>query len=244
MTQENKSALWQTLKAAGVEISKPYRQCSEEELEHAVAYLRQEQAKTSMAGVVPAPERGDRGPIDRFAHVPVMPADPNEMAGEMLNTHTELTPIRKDEDGRVWFQNEVRKPAYAKPRGRRVLTVQEHDTKQVTVPSGQFTESFEVPDRDSPLRPTTIKITLPSYQVGIYQDPRFPQFKTICYGGNEGFDFEDVQRFYGGPELVPSDVQRKYVENVLCYDQRTVIRAIEAEYRQSQLNPTNQGALQ
>ena len=76
-----------------------------------------------------------------------------------------------------------------------------------------------------------MKITLPSYQVGIYRDPRFP-FKVYTYGGVNGFDLFGVQEFYGGPELVPASIKRMYVSNVLCYDVRTTIQAIEAEARQ------------
>jgi hypothetical protein len=36
--------------------------------------------------------------------------------------------------------------------------------------------------------------------------------------------------------MVPPEVKRMYVENVLCYDIRSVVRAINAEYRQQQLS--------
>jgi hypothetical protein len=68
----------------------------------------------------------------------------------------------------------------------------------------------------------------------VYKDPRFP-FKVVCYNGNEGFDLDEVQAFYGGAELVPPAIKRKYVENVLCYDIRTAVRAINEEFRQQQL---------
>ena len=45
-----------------------------------------------------------------------------------------------------------------------------------------------------------------------------------------------VQEFYGGAEMVPADIKRIYVSHMLCYDIRTVIRAIESEYRREQLN--------
>jgi hypothetical protein len=75
---------------------------------------------------------------------------------------------------------------------------------------------------------------VPSYQVGIYKDRRFP-FKIHTYNGVQGFDFEEVARYYGGTELVPPVIKRMYVENVLCYDIRTVVRAIQEEFRQQQL---------
>jgi hypothetical protein len=34
---------------------------------------------------------------------------------------------------------------------------------------------------------------------------------------------------------VPTEVKRMYVENVLCYDIRTTVRAIQTEFRQLQL---------
>lgn len=165
--------------------------------------------------------------------LPVRGADPNEVAGARLNTKHEDEPIRVDEQGRIWFQEEVRKPAYPKPRGRRVLDYMDTGVKVAQARSGEYIESFEVPG-DRVERPAQVKITLPSYQVGTYKDPRLP-FKIHTYNGVEGFDLEEVEEFYGGPELVPDDVKRMYVQNVLCYDIRLTIRAIQTEYRQQQL---------
>jgi hypothetical protein len=94
-------------------------------------------------------------------------------------------------------------------------------------------ETFEV-SGTAARRPSEVKITLPSYQVGIYKDRRFP-FKIHVYNGNQGFDLFEVQNYYGGAELVPTEVKRMYVENVLCYDIRTTVRAIQTEFRQLQL---------
>lgn len=159
--------------------------------------------------------------------------DPNEMPSQRLNTQGEDEIIRIDEQGRQWLQEEVRKPAYPKPRGRRVLTYMETGTQTQTVKNGEYVESFEVAGVGAG-RPAEVKITLPSYQVGVYKDPRFP-FKIHCYDGREGFDLMQVEEFYGGPELVPPMVKRVYIENVLCYDIRTVIRAINEEHRHLQL---------
>ena len=160
-------------------------------------------------------------------------ADPNEMPGQRLNTKPEDEPIRIDEQGRLWYQEEVRKPAYPKPRGRRVLKYMDTGVKTETVQNGEYVETFEVAGIGE-ARPAEVKITLPSYQVGIYKDPRFP-FKIHCYGDREGFDFFEINDYYGGAELVPDAVKRVYIENELCYDIRSVIRAIENEYRQLQL---------
>lgn len=165
---------------------------------------------------------------------PLRLPDPNEMPSQRLNTKTDDEVIRVDEQGRQWLQEEVRKPAYPKPRGRRVLKYLETGTKVETIQSGEYVESFEVAGEEAG-RPAEVKITLPSYQVGTYRDPRFP-FKVHCYDGREGFDLADVELFYGGPELIPATVKRVYVENVLCYDIRSVIRTITAEHRQLQLS--------
>ena len=165
---------------------------------------------------------------------PVAERDPNEMAGQRLNTKDELEPIRTDpETGFIWFQEEVLKPGFAKPRGRRVLRTQDSAAKKVTVQSGEYTETFEVAG-DGPRQATEVKITLPSYQTGIYLDPRYP-FKIHTYNGVKGFDFFEVGNYYGGIDLVPPGIKRMYVENVLCWDIRTTILAINQEYRQLQL---------
>ena len=167
------------------------------------------------------------------ANIPVRGMDPNEMPGQRLNTQPEDEPIRIDELGRAWFQEEVRKPSYPKPRGRRVLKYMERGVKVDTVQNGEYVETFEVAGTGTP-HPAEVKITLPSYQVGIYKDPRFP-FRIHCYNDREGFNFFEVAEFYGGVELVPEACKRVYVENDLCYDIRSVVRAIQAEHRQLQL---------
>jgi hypothetical protein len=165
--------------------------------------------------------------------IPVRAQDPEEMPGQRLNTQPEDEPIRIDDLGRAWYQEEVRKPPYPKPRGRRVLKYMESGVKVETVQNGEYVETFEVAGEGSP-HPAEVKITLPSYQVGIYRDPRFP-FKIHCYSDREGFDLFQVQEFYGGAELVPAECKRVYVENDLCYDIRSVVRAIQNEHRQLQL---------
>lgn len=159
--------------------------------------------------------------------------DPNELPGQRTNTKPLDEPIRTDEHGRIWYQEEVLKPSYPKPRGRRVLRYQETGVEQVTVQDGAYTETFEVAGT-GPSHAAEVKITLPSYQVGIFKDPRFP-FKVHTYNGTEGFDLFEVEEFFGGAELVPATVKRTYVENHLCYDIRSVVRTIEAEHRQLQL---------
>ena len=166
-----------------------------------------------------------------------LPARPEigEMAGERQNTKGAEEILFTDEEGKAWIQKEVRKPAFPKPRGRRVLRYQDPGVVQKTVKEGDYTETFEIAGDPRNAQPAEIKTTLPSYQVGIYRDPRYP-FKVITYNGREGFNYIEVEEYYGGAELVPPICKRVYVENVLCYDMRSVIRAINEEFRQLSLS--------
>lgn len=165
--------------------------------------------------------------------VPVRDRDTTELPGQNLSK-PEDEPLRVDPStGRLVYQEEVMKPATPRPRGRRVLTTNDPGTKIEQIQDGRFTESFEVAG-DRTGTQTQIKITLPSYQVGMVRDRRFP-FKIYTYGSKEGFDLFEVQEYFGGPEMVPDSCKRTYVENVLVYDIRSVIRTIQQEFRQLQL---------
>jgi hypothetical protein len=214
MTQSQKSQLYGLLKEAGG-VTKHYREYSVPELTALLTDLNIDIESSLKATDVAAQP------------------DPNEMPGQRLNTQNPDDPIRIDERGRAWFQEEVRKPAYPKPRGRRVLKYLDTGVVTETVRNGEYVETFEVAGKGSG-KPAEVKITLPSYQVGIYKDPRFP-FKIHCYDGREGFDLFEVQDYYGGSEMVPPQCKRVYIENDLCYDIRTVVRAIQDEHRQLQL---------
>lgn len=190
-----------------------------------------------------AVETGEPAPTAFFGFgeevPPVAPPAPvrpelGEMAGERQNTKDAEEILFVDDEGRAWLQKEVLKPAFPKPRGRRVLRYQDSGVVQQTVKEGEYTETFEVAGDPRNATPAEIKITLPSYQVGIYRDPRYP-FKVVTYNGKSAFDRLEVEQFYGGPELVPAICKRAYVENVLCYDMRSVVRAINEEYRQMRL---------
>lgn len=257
MSQSEKSDLFKKLKAAGVEFSKHYREYTTEQLADAASKLAESDPDlASRVGLInePPPAQAhlqpppiEEDPIDpeaaaffgqqappsnprmpEPAAAPVAQADPDELPGQRLNTAPELEPIRTDELGRVWYQEEVRKPSGAQPRGRRVLSYVDRGTRTETVKDGEYVETFEVSGVGAP-RSMQVKITLPSYQVGIYKDPRFP-FKVHVYNENQGFDLFEVQDYYGGRELVPETIKRTYVENVLCYDIRTTVRAIQTEY--------------
>ena len=242
MSQTDKGRYYQALKAAGVPFEKHYREYTTEGLREAWLKLNDgvdlEPAPPPPPRITqdePQPDPSffgfDPPAPERTQNIEVRHADPDEMAGQRQNSQPEDEPIRIDpETGRAWFQEEILKPAYPKPRGRRVLTYLETGTKQQRVQAGQYVETFEVAG-DGPPRTAEVKITLPSYQVGVYKDPRFP-FKVHTYNGLEGFDLYEVRDYYGGGELVPAECKLVYVENVLCYDIRSVIRTIETEYRQ------------
>lgn len=232
MSQSDKAAFYRALKDAGVTFDKHYRDYNTEELQQAYLRLieeRPELAASPAEQPAPAPAPAAQPTLPPL-RAPRTGPNPDEMPGQRLNTKDEDEPIRVDEDGLIWFQEEVRKPGYAKPRGRRVLKYLESGVKTETVQNGDYVETFEVAGSGAKI-PAEVKITLPSYQVGIYRDPRMP-FKIHLYNEVRGFDFFEVNEFYGGPELVPASVKRIYVENVLCYDIRTTVQAIQAEYRQ------------
>lgn len=233
MSQSDKSVYYNAVKDAAPElIKKHYRDYTTDELKTAYERLRDAGEAPDIEQPAPPTARTAAQPP---AVAPVRHRDPNEMAGQRLNTKDELTPLRTDpETGFIWYQEEVRKPAAPKPRGRRVLKYDDPGVKKVQVVNGEYTEEIEVGgDRTVP---SEAKITLPSYQVGIYVDPRFPRFKVHTYNGQSGFNLFDVQNYYGGAELVPAECKRIYVSNDLCYDIRSVVRAIQAEFRQLQLS--------
>ena len=184
----------------------------------------------------PAAEYSSTGPLPQPEQPKVKPTpqglDPMKHAGVTLNTHTPDEVIRVDEAGNQWYQNEVNKPGYAKPRGRRIYRDVETGTQEQTIKTKDgYTETFEIPGDPAHTRPLEVKITLPSYQTGIFKAPGMP-FKIHIYQGNRGFDWDDVNRYYGGPDLVPDTIKRVYVSSDLCYDMQSTIRAINDEYRE------------
>lgn len=235
MSQSDKAVLYNKLKDAGVEFDKHYRDYTESDLQAAADRLFAERVEEPAAEEVPPSSffgLEKSGTAD-VAPPPPAPAAPKEMAGQRLNTDDPDTVIRVDDAGREWLQEEILKPASPRPRARRVLTYVETGVEEKQIKVGDYIETFEVAG-EGPGRTAEVKVTLPSYQVGIFRDPRFP-FKVHTYNGQQGFDLFEVQEYYNGAELVPSEIKRIYVENVLCYDIRTTVRAIETEYRQLQL---------
>lgn len=192
-------------------------------------------AQSAPQGRPPHTEWGKYSP-KRLAELLGVPLsdNPERRAGLTMYSHGEEDPVRVDTTGRVWFKDEVIKPAIPMPRMRRKLrimgaTAERQETRR---PNGALDESFEVAGKEQ--REMEVKITLPSFQVGIYRDPRLP-FKVHQYNGQRGFDRMDVVRYYGGNDLVPSEIGTKYVGGDLCYDIKQTRDAIDRELRQIQL---------
>lgn len=225
MSQAEKGALWQELKSRGVEFPLHYREYSQTHLE---AELDRLNGDAPPPFSTPGPRPEPPAPAPQAPRVLPL-REPDTVAGLRLNTHDEDEPLRTDEQGLIWYQDEVRKAAFPKPRGRRVLDYIDPGVRTETAQTGNgYTETFEMPGDQA--RPAQVKITLPTHQVGIYKDPNMP-FKIHVYNDNRGFDFFEVRDFYGGGDLVPEDIKTVYVGQSLCYDIRTTRRAIEAEYR-------------
>ena len=226
MSQSEKSELYQELRAADVQFDRHYREYSTEDFRAMVTRLHEQPGyqKSPVSDPPPEPER----------LIPPIAARPEgALPAEHAYRQGEDTPLRTDEQGRIWFREEVRKPATPAPRARRVLKYIDPGTTTKTIVNGRYIESFE--EAGNQITQGEVRITMPSYQVGVYKDPRFP-FKVHVYNDTTGFDLFDVQDFYGGSDLVPTECKRLYIGTDLCYDIRTVIRAIESEYRREQLN--------
>ena len=169
--------------------------------------------------------------------------DLDKFAGITQNTHGPNDIVKIDEHGNQWLQVEVRKADGLKPRGRRVLRFENPAVKVSEVRGEDGTmESFEIPDTSKPTTPSEVRITLPSFQTGIYRSPSFP-FRIHTYNGTRGFDLEDVQNYYGGKDLVPSSVKKMYVYTDLCYDIPSVVSTIREEHARLVLNNSSKEVL-
>ena len=226
MSQSEKAQLYALIKDAGVPMTQHYRNYTTEELREAAGKLWPEGLPKQQTQANPRDPLPGQEPFEFEEEEPA----PATYGGMRAYSKTDEEPIRVDPvTGFVWFRDEVRKPAYPRPRARRKLQYVDSGSKKVqSTENGRLVESFEVAGDEHQLN--EVKITLPSYQVGVYLDKRFP-FKIHIYNDVKGFDLFDVQEFYGGADLVPADVKRIYVSNDLCYDMRSTIRAIEAEAR-------------
>ena len=155
-------------------------------------------------------------------------------AGLTFNSHGPDDVLRVSSDGKIWYKDEVPKPAIPMARMRRKVRYINTGVKTVErrASDGHLDESFEVAGDGH--EEAEIKITLPSSQVGIYYDPRLP-FRVHVYNGKRGFDYMDVVRFYGGLDLVPSTVATVYVGDDLCFDINKTRDTMERELREKQL---------
>jgi len=157
-----------------------------------------------------------------------------DRAGLNFNSHTMDDPVRVDSRGFIWYQDEVMKPAIPKPRARRVVNYKDPGVKTVEkyYADGRLDESYEVAGDQA--RDMQVKTTLPSWQVGIYKDPRLP-FRVHIYNDVRGFEWFDVLRQYGGMDHVPSTIKHLYVGNDLCFDITSTRETMERELRDLQL---------
>lgn len=155
-------------------------------------------------------------------------------AGMTFNSHGRNDPLRVDSEGRVWYMDEVMKPAIPGPRTRRRVRYEETGTevRERHDSEGRLIETFEVAGQQR--RSGEILITLPSHQTGIYRDPRLP-FRVHTYGERKGYDRLDVVAFYGGLDNVPTTITTLYVNDALCYNIRTTNDTMERELRDLQL---------
>ena len=163
-----------------------------------------------------------------------------DRAGLTFNSHGPDDPLRVDSHGRVWFRDEVLKPAIPKARMRRRVETVSNNVETVNTyhPDGRLNETFEVAGQEE--HTVVTKVTLPSSQVGVYRDPRMP-FKIHQYNGVRGFDHDAVRDFYGGLDLIPTSVKDGtiYVDSDLCFDINKVRDAIERELREKALGRSN-----
>lgn len=141
--------------------------------------------------------------------------------------------IRADEAGRIWYREEIGPNIAGRKRLRkRVTQVVPENVEVKQIHNGEYIETVEVVGEGT--RSLDAFVTMPTTQVGIFKDPRFP-FKVFTYNGSLGFSYGDVNDYYGGLEFVPSTVKKKFVGNMLAYDMKSVISEIERKAREIQL---------
>lgn len=194
-------------------------------------------ARRPQSGPQAAPLAGV-SPMEQARHLGVEVRDlPEERAGLHFSDEPN-TAIRVDSQGRVWYQDEVMKPAIPKPRMTRRQRYIDPGVQEIqtTRPDGGLDETFEIAGTEK--REMTVVTTVPSWQVGIYHDERFP-FRVVTYNGIEGFLRTDVAAFYGGSKMIPPTIETTYVGQSLCYDMRTARITMEEEYRNEVLRNRN-----
>ena len=244
MSAALKGFYWKQLKELGIEFELPYRNYTLAQLRDSYEALVEEglapaidedAARASYQKEPERPEPQPTAPEPPQPSVPVSSHNVHEHAAERAySAGYDEEPVRIDPVTKfIWFREEVRKPAAPRPRARRKLTYVDSGTKTMEVSDGRYVETVEVSGQQR--NTGEVRITMPSYQVGVYLDPKFKDFKIHVYNDVKGFDLFDVQKFYGGADLVPAGIKRIYVGNDLCYDMLTVIRTIEEEYNRLRL---------
>jgi hypothetical protein len=232
MTQEERKGLWDQLLAEGWSPTKHYRDHSVQELRDNLAAVRRSKV-THNDPVSDGTEFRMQAELDALRETPA-----DTVPGMRTNTHlASEKPIRIDDDGKIWYQDEIRKPGMAKERGKRHLTYTDPGVKTVHVrdANGSIVESFEMPGDDK--KESRATIALPAYQIGLYRDPAVlgEFFKIHVYNEQRVFDIFDVERYFGGRHMIPATCKRAYADTALGYDIDSVIQAIQDEYREKVL---------
>lgn len=233
MTQQERKGLWDALLAEGWSPTKHYREHSVQELQDQLVAVRAAKAQTKTETSDDSAAYRIEAEIDALREVPA-----DTVPGIRLNTHGEEKPLRIDADGKIWYKDEIGKPATPTERGKRILDYVDPGVKTVHVrdSNGSIVESFEMPGEQK--RIAQAKVSLPAYQTGLYRDPALlgEFFKIHTYRGKQVFDLFDVQRYFGGPRAVPQVCKRDYTDTVLGYDIESVLQAIQDEYREKLKN--------
>ncbi|AYD86186.1 hypothetical protein SEA_BURRO_43 [Microbacterium phage Burro] len=235
MTQAERKAVWDKLLTSGWVPEKHYRDYSQSQLES--LWLQRQGGST-------APTERPEGAPDpseiRFqADVDFLRETPRDtVPGLRLNTHGDEKPLRIDDDGKVWYRDEITKASYPKERGKRIIEYVDPGVKTQVIrdSNGSIVESFEMPGDQH--RVSQAKISLPAYQIGLYRDPAVlgEFFKIHVYNEKRGFDIFDVEKYFGGRHQIPQTCKRDYVDTVLVYTIDSVIQAIQDDYREKLKN--------
>lgn len=222
MIPSDKPTLYRELKEEGVLLEKPYPKLTVPELQEAYRSHFGKPVETRKEAEV----RRAKSPA--ASNIPV-----DELAGLRANAEDPEEILRVDEQGRKWIQEEIRKATTARPRGRRVLKYRDPGVlRKEVVQDGRFEEAFEIAGNQDQL--LEHRITLPSYQVGIYMDPRFP-WRVLQYLEALGFHYDDIVEYYGGKEFIPASIKKVYVDRMLCFDIPSTIRTVQEEARRLRL---------
>lgn len=212
MSQSDKARFYNLLKDAGYPLDRHYREYNTAELQAAYSQLRKD-AEAAGQPLPSPPEPPRQPPKDS------VPGDHAYRAG------SDETVLYVDDEGRAWYREMFLKGDGARPRVRRRISYIDSGVVKRQSADGHFTETYEVAGTERNAR--EVFVTMPSYQVGIYKDPRYP-WKIHVYDDRRGFDLNDIAEYFGGMTDVPASCKRIYVSNDLCFDMRSVIQTVRA----------------